>query len=585
VEDITKNSTRDEVLQWFIVNYPDLAEKFGQFTGKEVLSLSKKDIKEEVQGIRGAALYNMLHSAEQAPESKKQKRGFDEFEKSQKRRRPEGVGLHDPLTCFRKNSCVRILEHVATNNVVLLRSPPFSGKSSLAQLLYQYVDRETDIRVKVIDLLECPEDKTQFEQWWEDYTKETLKISFQPIENGWKLFIIDEVQLIYGLGENHFFWKSIKKTMRVEDSSCRFLLLAMYGDSPETITHQLTATPIDLKRNALSLEDLRFNIEEFNQVIDGFQIQYNQMTLGDVARKKLWTSTLGHPGIIRLSLEAMRDRYWDSVKCNFVKWMDSIAAKFIMSKQLITQVLNSRAVQKLESFTFEERNLLDRLLLKSVPLSLYEAQTYTSATRDSLILKGLIFCDKENNLAITAPIIEQLLIQSLHGPQQALPVTSLDDFVIETLKRLLPDPLRHSLSKNKKEGATIYERQWQMEFYRAARSVLEAQYYISPDYGNETNEGALDFFIDEGLDWGIELVRDGNNLLEHVKRFQKGGAYYRYELKESVILDFRPEKSNPQLKNYQGVSVWYVLYSTDYTKLTIKRRGMDSSIKYVDQDQ
>jgi len=38
-----------------------------------------------------------------------------------------------------------------------------------------------------------------------------------------------------------------------------------------------------------------------------------------------------------------------------------------------------------------------------------------------------------------------------------------------------------------------------------------------------------------------------------------------------VIVDFRPDNSKPQMKDY-GVSVWYVLYSADYKKLTIKRR-------------
>jgi len=94
----------------------------------------------------------------------------------------------------------------------------------------------------------------------------------------------------------------------------------------------------------------------------------------------------------------------------------------------------------------------------------------------------------------------------MHGPQQSLRVESLNEFVIETLKRLSPDGLMNSLSKNQnKEGATIYERQWKMEFYRAARSILEAQYHLCPDYGDETSDGAIDFFVDEGLDWGIEF--------------------------------------------------------------------------------
>jgi len=255
-----------------------------------------------------------------------------------------------------------------------------------------------------------------------------------------------------------------------------------------------------------------------------------------------------------------------------VKWEDSLAVKFIMSNQLITQIVNSRAVQKSENFTQEERKLLDRLSLTSEPLKEFEAiSTYTTETRESLILSGLICYETMEILAITAPIITQLVIHLLHGSNQPLLLKTLPDFVIETLKRLSPDALEHSLSYNKeKKSSTIYERQWQMEFYRAARSVLQPKYHLSPDYGDETSDGAIDFFIDEGLDWGIELLRDGKNLLEHVNRFKEGGHYFEYSMKAFVILDFRPDNSKPQMKNYE-VPVWYVLYSKDYKTLKIKQ--------------
>jgi len=239
------------------------------------------------------------------------------------------------------------------------------------------------------------------------------------------------------------------------------------------------------------LNDLRFTYEEFEDVINGFNIQYPKLPLHQAAKNRLWKSTL-----VRLALEAIRDRYWDSVLLCNVEWKDSLAVKFIISSQLIAQISNSRAVHKFDNFREEERKLLDRLLLTSKPLKEYEAMNYTSETRESLILKGLICYETEDKLAITAPIIEQLLIHCLHGSHQPLEINILQDFVLETLKRISPDALQNSLSYNKKkEGASIYERQWQMEFYRAARSVLQPKYYLSPDYGDETSDGAPLIFL------------------------------------------------------------------------------------------
>jgi len=73
------------------------------------------------------------------------------------------------------------------------------------------------------------------------YTKEELSSSFEVKDNEMKLFIIDEVQLIYGLGEDHLFWKKVKKIM--QGTACKMLLLAMYGGSPDRTNTKFVTYP------------------------------------------------------------------------------------------------------------------------------------------------------------------------------------------------------------------------------------------------------------------------------------------------------------------------------------------------------
>ncbi len=67
-----------------------------------------------------------------------------------------------------------------------------------------------------------------------------------------------------------------------------------------------------------------------------------------------------------------------------------------------------------------------------------------------------------------------------------------------------------------------------MEFYRAAASLLSSNHMISPDVGYVFgSNGYLDFYVNGSkLQWGIELLREGQKEKEHSdNRFKKGGAY------------------------------------------------------------
>ena len=72
----------------------------------------------------------------------------------------------------------------------------------------------------------------------------------------------------------------------------------------------------------------------------------------------------------------------------------------------------------------------------------------------------------------------------------------------------------------------LLERVWQMEFYRAATQVLPANIFISVDVGAVFgSSGFIDFYVDDARDWAIELLRDGNDVEEHCRRFEADNVY------------------------------------------------------------
>ena len=67
-------------------------------------------------------------------------------------------------------------------------------------------------------------------------------------------------------------------------------------------------------------------------------------------------------------------------------------------------------------------------------------------------------------------------------------------------------------------------------------------------------------------------------MAEHANQFYENGKYKDIPLKEWVILDFRNDsKTVNELKQ----NFWYILYSDDYSYVTIKRYGYDDKICYL----
>lgn len=92
------------------------------------------------------------------------------------------------------------------------------------------------------------------------------------------------------------------------------------------------------------------------------------------------------------------------------------------------------------------------------------------------------------------------------------------------------------------------------ELYRALNAVLGFSLKVSSEWtGNGSESGRIDFRIDD-VNWGIELLREGNNLAEHCQRFVADGDYTQWIqsgwLRDWLIIDCRtsPPRAPPYSK-------------------------------------
>ena len=177
---------------------------------------------------------------------------------------------------------------------------------------------------------------------------------------------------------------------------------------------------------------------------------------------------------------------------------------------------------------------------------------------------GLELCDRNGWLYHEHPnpsraTNEYVFASPLHGryvdwmlmgePKGELKEQSLTDFATAVIRKISP----LALAKTHQVGSFIQsvpEAQFQDEFYRACTSHTKNCVVSFPEFG--TKHGQIDFFI-PSKKWGIELLRNGDRLFPHIKRFTEGeyGKWIRDGvMTDYIVLDFRPE--NPPRANHES---------------------------------
>ncbi|KAJ3239163.1 hypothetical protein HDU77_011350, partial [Chytriomyces hyalinus] len=161
---------------------------------------------------------------------------------------------------------------------------------------------------------------------------------------------------------------------------------------------------------------------------------------------------------------------------------------------------------------------------------------------------------------------------------------TLDDLVYAIVSSIDYEHIKSSLGKTKETGV-LFERAWQMEFYKASHQCT-SDYVTSADVGGLFGTpGAIDFTVhseDMEVFWGIELLLEGIRLEDHVGRFKNGG---RHEVmcrmfSETCVLDIRrqPKGTAPNLEDldkYENLMIFTydesfsegALYSKSFGKL------------------
>lgn len=130
----------------------------------------------------------------------------------------------------------------------------------------------------------------------------------------------------------------------------------------------------------------------------------------------------------------------------------------------------------------------------------------------------------------------------LHSEYDRVKHGTVRELCFEALQSFSPNQLRNHPRKPKPGSraldAPAPEAQYQAELYRTLHVVTGGRCIIHSEF-SYTTRGKVDFFLNEKT-WGIEVMREGGRLQNHIDRFKPDGPYGSWKLvKDWVVLDFR----------------------------------------------
>ncbi|KAN0124749.1 hypothetical protein V8E52_001301 [Russula decolorans] len=479
------------------------------------------------------------------------------------------VELPPADTSLRSNTVSILYEKLKKYHFILVRGTPASGKTTLAQLLAKHI-RQQEPAVHVIPVYGWPLGEVN----WQAHL----------LKHGWRqdkktIFIFDEAQLSF---EDFILWGEFFKELHNFDTPFA-IAFASYGSPTTRFT--IRGRPMfvgDLQRVALRAVDhgddlgavgLLFSRMEFDDLVrkrfSSSEYYFHQSFLDAVFRH-----TGGHVGAIDdfVRIVASDDSYRELKGSGRLYTWESFL-KQVNLRDFFTR-LETRGnifARGLPSRDDLQRRPIARILSKVLcEDSIVESDPITE--EDATALN-----DSEETYYIFASPLHRLFVEwRLQDSVPSIPFesSSILQLALEVIRGFSP----RSLSAERRIGAGCIQRppeaQYQDEFYRNCHACSKGSLVTFPEYG--TAQGRIDFYI-PSKEWGVELLRDGNELKKHTGRFSETGSYVTtLALSDYIILDFhntRPKRTQPTMEK-----LYHVVFSKDHQEVSV----LDHMLQIVD---
>ena len=456
----------------------------------------------------------------------------------------------------------KLEEMLVSNSIVLLSSPAGSGKTSLYSL---YKKKNQHIKTRKIS---CRNSKPAVELLKNigiDMENNTFSVR---TTRDFVVVFLDDAQEKYD--EKDFWGKLIKNLAPELPRNYRFVICATHdlrgvGQSPV----EFGSLP-RLKRFDFLLSEKESY--EFLGLGGGIGLldKMNNQTLKDLLVKECG----GLVAALRLSVDSLTDAFTKDVApqevallqhCLSKSFVDRMARCFGSShstqisdnlKQCLKQCFASERVQSTD-FNIEELTYLKKA--------------------------GILVELADNTVEFSSPLAKRYYSQWIF-PNRALDnPLNLPDLITKAISSMSASVLRNSTVQSDFAKEPTFQHLLMEGLARFTRPDCSICPELSKIYQTALRiDGEIDFYLDGELQWGIELLRNGDGIGEHIDRFGRNGKYYPLGVKDYVVVDFRGNISGRATKigrHSKRITVFFkvgdyssceCIFGTDKELITLK---------------
>ncbi|KAI9349716.1 hypothetical protein BDR26DRAFT_852661 [Obelidium mucronatum] len=364
--------------------------------------------------------------------------------------------------------------------------------------------------------------------------------------------IFDEVQIIYQSrpdspsSNSQCVWDLIKSTSSNRASNFRILLFGAYGSFQQSCS---LSTPVSFTpRSMLGINSLTFSDAELKEFVHRNLNAANILSEATVDRfcTNLKRFTGSHCGFCYATLAYLNDVLLSSDKNRGTLTADNILRSLDDSSVFI-RLQSTRAFLSARTVTNEELVVVRMLVFCEGMVFQEEAMSEdVKILAQSLVLRGVFveYGAHYQDFVFSSPVMRRFFTEKVFGIPAARGKenpASLADLVYSIVSSIDYTHIQSSLGTG-----ILPERAWQMEFYRTLFRCTH-DFVTSADVGGLFGtRGAIDFTVhshDKTVFWGIELLREGNRVEDHIERFEDGGRYEVMcrKFTDTCVLDIRRE--------------------------------------------
>lgn len=449
---------------------------------------------------------------------------------------------------------------------LLISSPPATGKTSLLQLLYSTGWFE-------YEYLRCRKDFDPYEML-DPVGLDLKSIKFHANYDE-LVVILDDAQNIYHHPE---FWAVLIKEASCRCPNFRFII---------SVTHNLniiSESPVALQslRSRIDRSSLLLTDAEKEELFDLLDSDSESLKPFPTVRQVISNESGGVIGAFVLSVLKV------FVVFNEFKSPDETQLLlYYFSKDFFSE-LGGRVfgTDRQPNFLPEIRNYLAQCFFTPVRKQIFDDHQNHILNQ---LVKGGALVETGDFYSFSSPLAKRFYIQKIF-PTRATEVPSdLRSLVILAIQNMSSVALKMStVSANDFPKEAVFQHQ----FMAGLLASLPIDCYVCPEMSkdfpegkssSEKIDGEIDFYVNGNLRWGIELLVNGDRIIEHMSRFaEPDGKYVKLNPKDYVVVDFRCSKDGtPTNINQMDKRMCVFFKKGDFSKC-IYKFGLDTESYSID---